>query len=78
MAASIHPTAIIEPGAELGADVQIGALGQSVGGEIAVQSDHVEVKVYLPVLLSGLADRIGLFIRARGEESLQIEGSKKS
>ena len=60
------------------ADVQIGALGQSVGGEIAVQSDHVEVKIYLPVLLSGLAERIGLFIRARGEESLRIEGSKKS
>jgi hypothetical protein len=60
------------------ADIQIAALGQSVGGEIAVQSDHVEVTVYLPVLLSGLAERIGLFIRARGEESLRIEESKKS
>ncbi len=60
------------------ADVQIAALGQCISGEIAVQSDHVEVKVYLPVLLSGLAERIGLLIRARGEESLRIGAAKKS
>ncbi len=60
------------------ADLRVGALGQTVTGEVDVGADAVEVKVMLPMLLGVMADKIGGFLQRKGSDSLRIEPPKKT
>lgn len=59
------------------ADLRVGALGQTVTGEVDVNAETVEVKVMLPLLLGAMADKIGGFLQRKGADSLRLEGPKK-
>ena len=59
------------------ADLRVGALGQVVTGEIDVGARSVEVKVLLPLLLAGLAERLGAVLTRAGAETLRLEPPKK-
>lgn len=60
------------------ADLDIGALGQTVKAQVDVEDREVRVRVYLPWLLASFADRLSERIRHVGGDALRIGHDPKA
>jgi hypothetical protein len=57
------------------AQLQVGALGQTINARIDVQEDHLNIEVELPWLLQKLAGPLETFLARTGAETLRLEKS---
>jgi hypothetical protein len=52
-------------------DFRVGAMGQTVNGNLEVQDDHVKVEVQLPWILAMVAEKAKGFIQKQGTLMLE-------
>lgn len=60
------------------ADLRVGALGQTIDGEVDVTDDSVNVRVRLPWVLAAMSDKVAAFLKTRGADALRLEPPKKA
>ncbi|MDB5507822.1 MAG: polyhydroxyalkanoic acid synthase [Hyphomicrobiales bacterium] len=59
------------------ANLRVGALGQTIDGEVDVTDDSVNVRVRLPWVLAAMSDKVAAFLKTRGADALRLEPPKK-
>lgn len=60
------------------ADLRVGALGQTIDGEVDVTDDNVHVKVRLPWVLAAMSDKVAAFLKSRGQDALRLGPPRQS
>jgi hypothetical protein len=60
------------------ADLRVGALGQTISGELDVTDDQVNIKVTLPWVLAAMSDKVAAYLQRTGAETLRLDPPKKA